>query len=110
MKVQTFKYYQDPTGGWIEVPRKLIDSLLIEAEISSLSRVSGALVYLHEDRDASVFVAAMRRTGEVVKTNQTWSQDCWVRGLDRYPENLNLFGRADVPKVVHRQPVQVSLF
>jgi hypothetical protein len=107
--MSTYRYFQDPTGGWVEVPRKLIDDLKIEAEISSKSRVLADKVYLHEDHDANVWYMAMRRCGAVVKTRQIWSEDSIVKSYDRYPENLSMFGPVKAPKMLHRKPIQTSL-
>jgi hypothetical protein len=110
MKSYTFRYLQDSTGGWVEVPRVLLDELEIEAHISSVSRVNGEMAYLHEDHDASVLVIALRRRGDVIRTRQTYSDRCEVRDFDRYPENLSLFGTIKRGKLIERKPIQIGLF
>ena len=110
MKTYTFKYYQDPTGGWVEVPRTLLDELNIEAEISILSHVNGEVAYLHEDHDASVLVLALRKRGDVIKTRQSYCERCHVREYPRYPVNLSLFEKPERSRIIERKPIQTDLF
>lgn len=54
-------FHSDAGHGWLEVPRKLVKALGIEAEISSFSYQRGADVFLEEDSDAPKFIKAYTR-------------------------------------------------
>ena len=55
--------YDDPSHGWIAVPRKWVLALGIEAFTSSWSYQRGNYVYLEEDDDAARFRIAAERFG-----------------------------------------------
>lgn len=54
-------FHSDAGHGWLEVPRKLVKALGIEAEISSFSYQKHGTVYLEEDSDAPKFIKAYTR-------------------------------------------------
>lgn len=65
-KKDTYKFYCDPGHGWLAVKRQELIDLGILAKISPYSYQKGATVYLEEDCDLSVFMAAKRELGEAV--------------------------------------------
>jgi hypothetical protein len=60
-----FKFYVDPGHGWLAVKRNLLAKYVEFSHISPYSYQKGSTVYLEEDRDASVFLEALRRAGVV---------------------------------------------
>jgi hypothetical protein len=55
--------YDDPSHGWLAVPRKWVIALGIESFTSSWSYQRGNYVYLEEDDDAARFRIAAERFG-----------------------------------------------
>ena len=63
MKAKTpkiYKFYGDPSHGWLAVKMQEIIDLGISQKISSFSYMHGQTVYLEEDCDAPIFVKAMQ--------------------------------------------------
>lgn len=58
MDKATFRYIQDPGHGWLQVPRRLVHELGIEAEITRYSYVDEHNAYLEEDCDMPRFLRA----------------------------------------------------
>jgi hypothetical protein len=63
----TYNFYQDPSHGWLKVPRQKLIDLNILNDISSCSYQRGQFVYLEEDSDRKKFVDAMILKGQEVK-------------------------------------------
>lgn len=61
MKVKVYRYYQDPSHGWIAVKFDELVKLGIESNISHFSYRKGKTVYLEEDQDASTWAQAYQR-------------------------------------------------
>ena len=60
---RTFKFYSDPSHGWLAVPIDYLLDVDINAEqISMYSYIKGKTVYLEEDCDAGKFIAAWEAT------------------------------------------------
>ena len=55
-----YYFYKDPGHGWIKVSLKELVSLGIHKSISAYSYMSLTDAYLEEDRDASIFLKALR--------------------------------------------------
>ena len=58
--------YDDPSHGWMAVPRKWVIALGIESFTSSWSYQRGNYVYLEEDDDATRFRIAAERFGYTI--------------------------------------------
>jgi hypothetical protein len=85
--IKKFDFLSDPGHGWIKVPRALINSLGIAANISRYSYQRGEFAYLEEDRDLSVFFNAYReRFGidPVMRERNAREKRSRVRGYDTY--------------------------
>lgn len=63
MKTKIMHSYIDPGHGWVKAPRKLLEKLGIERDISPCSYQRGEFTYLEEDCDAPRLFAAMRNSG-----------------------------------------------
>jgi hypothetical protein len=60
MKTVQFKFYSDPSHGWMAVKRKMLDELGLKFTITRYSYQKGQTVYLEEDCDAGNFIKAIR--------------------------------------------------
>lgn len=58
--MKLYKFYSDPSHGWLAVKKQELIDLDILNKISEYSYVKGKTVYLEEDRDASIFINAFR--------------------------------------------------
>lgn len=65
----TLKFHSDSGHGWLEVPKSMARRHLREnyGQISCFSRMQGDLLYLEEDSDAPLLLAAMRDAGLDIK-------------------------------------------
>lgn len=63
-----FKFYSDPSHGWLEVPRKLAAQVGVLDQITPYSHQKGANLYLEEDCDANRFVQAYEAKFGPIKT------------------------------------------
>lgn len=55
---KTYRFFEDPGHGWLEVTRQELNELGISDRISSYSYQKDGLVYLEEDCDATLFCQA----------------------------------------------------
>lgn len=58
--MKTYKFYADPSHGWLAVKIEELMQLGIITQISSYSYMRGATAYLEEDCDASLFFNAYK--------------------------------------------------
>lgn len=81
----TFTLHSDPGHGWLEVPRGLLDTLGIAADISPHSYIRGDTAYLEEDCDASRFAEAMKTAGQEFQIRgHHIDREHWIRNLQRF--------------------------
>lgn len=59
-----YKYLQDPSHGWVEVPVAELRRLKIADAISPYSYRNGNFAYLEEDCDFSLWLEAKKDAGE----------------------------------------------
>ena len=82
---ERFKLHTDPGHGWLQVPHKLLVTLLIAHKISSYSYMGRHYAYLEEDCDLALFVEAYERYyGFKPNIYERYSEDTYVRGLKRF--------------------------
>ena len=60
VKTRKFTFIADSGHGWLEVPRSLLQTLGIEAQISGCSYQFSGLTYLEEDCDMPRFIQAFK--------------------------------------------------
>jgi hypothetical protein len=80
-----YKYFQDPSHGWVEVPIAELRRLNVADKISRYSHRNGHLAYLEEDCDFSVWMEAKKAAGEeynIVEHNT--NNDSIVRSFKGY--------------------------
>lgn len=64
--MKKYRFYTDAGHGWLAVKRNELKELGLLSKISSYSYEKGNTVYLEEDCDASLFIAAKKAKGEEV--------------------------------------------
>ena len=79
-----FTLYHDPGHGWLEVPFKLIKDAGLEADISWYSYKNGSKIYLEEDCDAPLFVAALKDSGISVDIIEQYQDPTPIRDYAHY--------------------------
>jgi len=86
----SFKFFSDPSHGWIKVDRALLVSLGIIDKITGYSYQRGNFVYLEEDQDFGTFHAAyLTKYGKApILIHMTQSN------TDSRIKNYERFGRA----------------
>ena len=87
LKVKQFSFHHDGGHGWLQVPEQSLKDLGIEHFVSRFSYLKDEQVYLEQDMDASLFIAAWKA--------EKGSQPDWfdffedgesrIRSFDRYP-------------------------
>jgi len=91
--MKTYIFHEDPGHGWMAVKRTELTQLNILHKISfySYQSESGTIIYLEEDRDASLFIKALtKKLGIPIKTfirnhTRTSHQDnTFVRHLSHF--------------------------
>jgi hypothetical protein len=91
-----YRFISDPGHGWLEVPVKELTTLGVAHLISSCSYVKGALAYLEEDCDMSVFLTAKFGRDVIARkmactrfwaddTTQVYQEHTFIRRLPCYP-------------------------
>lgn len=59
MNAEPFHFYADPGHGWLAVTRDDLEAANLSADyFSQCSYINGEVIYLEEDCDASLFLAA----------------------------------------------------
>ena len=84
--MKTFPYIQDAGHGWARVPKAEIAKAGVEDQISSHSFQKGRNVYLEQDADMQVFVAARTKQGLETKFSDyvNKSRPSRIRKYDTY--------------------------
>jgi hypothetical protein len=86
VKFKPTKYisHVDPGHAWLEVQRSELEALGIAGGISSCSYQKGDSVYLEEDCDASLFIAAKEKIGEKVEYEEIFKDPTPIRDYKGY--------------------------
>ena len=87
--MKTYKFYADPSHGWLAVKIEELMQLGIVTQISPYSYVRGATAYLEEDCDAVLFFNAYKdKYGVDPKHNYNHTDKTSpIRSYDRYNRN-----------------------
>ena len=86
---ENYCFYEDPSHGWMRVPKKDLVALGIADKISEFSFMDGDHAYLEEDADFGILLDAMRQRGLDICANHknytiVGSPPCPVWDYDRY--------------------------
>ena len=85
MKTLTLTAYADPGHAWVKVKRSLLQTLGIADKVSRCSYQRGQFVYLEEDCDLSLFMAAAKAQGlEIRFKEHHTNKQSKIRNYDRY--------------------------
>lgn len=85
MKIKTYQVYNDPSHGWIKVPKADLRKLGIADKVSQYSYQRGEFAYLEEDADATLFVEALYAAGLQLKLKNNYSdKSSKIRSYDTY--------------------------
>ncbi len=79
-----YVYEQDPGHGWLIVPKSELSRLGIADSITAFSYQNGPWVYLEEDCDMPVFLAAKEAVGEPVELTRRHVEHTPIRGYAPY--------------------------
>ena len=80
-----YRFFSDPGHGWAKVTRQELKDLGVADKISSCSYALGEHVYLEEDCDLSLFVAAKTARGETpVFVDHSSNSMSRIRSYPRY--------------------------
>jgi len=69
--MQTYTYHNDPGHGWVEVP--LTEVKRLGLKISPYSYRRGAMAYLEEDCDFTLWAEAKRAAGEEFQVKEIYT-------------------------------------
>jgi hypothetical protein len=85
-----FDFYEDPSHGWLKVPKALLRELGIADKISEFSYVRGDFAYLEEDCDAPLFDNTMIARGIQIKWNiHIADKTSKIRNYESYDRLVN---------------------
>lgn len=80
----TLNYHTDPSHGWLECNREMINSAGIADAISDYSYQNDNDVYLEEDCDMPLLLDALRKRSIGVVVNNVYQDNSPVRRYARY--------------------------
>jgi len=83
--LRSYKYYQDPSHGWIAVRTEELIRLGLINRISGYSYISksGKTIYLEEDRDRVLFSDAKKTVNQPYKLKEAYTdKPSSIRSLD----------------------------
>jgi len=66
--------FNDPSHGWLKVPKSLLKELGIEDKISSCSYMRAEYAYLEEDCDLYLFETAMNKAGRTLEIKESYTE------------------------------------
>lgn len=86
--MNTYKFFSDPSHGWLEVSRKELEELNLTNCISTYSYQFRDNVYLEEDMDADIFLSMKKNLKQ--EYNIYYGAECYtdeyspIRDFDSY--------------------------
>ena len=108
--MKTFPYIQDAGHGWARVPKAEIAKAGVADQISSYSFQKGNNVYLEQDADMQVFVAARTKQGLETKFSDyvNKSRPSRIRNYDTYIPMQSLQRRSQVGITITRADLAID--
>ena len=89
MKKTPYTYHQDPSHGWLAVPRARLNALGILLDISRYSYQRRDYVFLEEDCDLARFVHALRARNIQPDFVEVFADPCPIRDYDRFDPEVD---------------------
>jgi hypothetical protein len=78
-------FYSDPGHGWLSVSRKTLAKYVDLKEVSTYSYQRKDRVFLEEDRDAQLFISALRKAGKLFQfVEYTTNRNSKIRNYDYF--------------------------
>jgi hypothetical protein len=82
--MQTYRYIQDPSHGWIEVPLEELENIAYKiSRYSYMNRKTGK-AYLEEDCDAAIFIKKLKDTDTPYEIKEVHQEHTFIRNLPRF--------------------------
>lgn len=84
--MQTYRYIQDPSHGWIEVPLEELEKHHLSYKISRYSYMNPKTgkAYLEEDCDAAIFIKKLKDTDTPYDIKEVYQENTFVRNLPSF--------------------------
>jgi hypothetical protein len=78
-------FYSDPGHGWLSVSRKTLAKYVDMNKVSTYSYQRKDRVFLEEDRDAHLFISALRKAGKSFQfVEYTTNRKSKIRNYDYF--------------------------
>jgi hypothetical protein len=82
--MQTYRYIQDPSHGWIEVPLEELENIAYKiSRYSYMNRKTGK-AYLEEDCDAAIFIKKLKDTDTPYDIKEVYQENTFIRNLPSF--------------------------
>jgi len=82
--MQTYRYIQDPSHGWIEVPLEELESIGYKISRYSYMNPKTGKAYLEEDCDADIFIKKLKDTDTPYDIKEVHQEHTFIRNLPRF--------------------------
>jgi hypothetical protein len=79
-----YVFHNDPGHAWLAVKRSELEQLGILHRITRYSYQRGGTVYLEEDCDAPLFIAAKKERGEKVEYRESYQERTPIRSYEAF--------------------------
>ena len=82
--MQTYRYIQVPSHGWIEVPLEEQENISYKiSRYSYMNRKTGK-AYLEEDCDAAIFIKKLKDTDTPYDIKEVYQENTFIRNLPSF--------------------------
>tara|TARA_R110000868_G_scaffold102699_1_gene282984 strand:- start:11424 stop:11690 length:267 start_codon:yes stop_codon:yes gene_type:complete len=82
--MQTYRYIQDPSHGWIEVPLDELENIAHKISRYSYMDKRTGKAYLEEDCDAAIFIKKLKDTDTPYDIKEVHQENTFIRNLPRF--------------------------
>jgi hypothetical protein len=82
--MQTYRYIQDPSHGWIEVPLEELESIGYKISRYSYMNPKTGKAYLEEDCDAAIFIKKLKDTDTPYDLKEVYQENTFIRNLPSF--------------------------
>jgi len=82
--MQTYRYIQDPSHGWIEVPLEELENIAYKISRYSYMDKRKGKAYLEEDCDAAIFIKKLKDTDTPYEIKEVHQEHTFIRNLPRF--------------------------
>ena len=82
--MQTYRYIQDPSHGWIEVPLEELENIAYKISRYSYMNPKTGKAYLEEDCDAAIFIKKLKDTDTPYEIKEVHQEHTFIRNLPSF--------------------------